>query len=412
MIINVYLYICLISFGKVHSDGEIIQEVTRYYKHNPKCCLSLSELKTSGECANYSKDDSLESAKAKIDVMAEPSKEFLKSFTSSSSPSEIVAGVTRSLVVECLLSNHNVTALPFVMSLTLSHSNSTGDSAYTHIATLNGFDSQISGDAQTSLEAQTHGAINTTGDSFLRVTWAYPIANRAGDYRCDAIGISESGKPARLSTTSKVTLASPESEKERIVEKLRNQSILIETLETTLNRTSSENSHAIHDLGKEIQSLKAAVQQQGNRLNQLTPMSLPVLKSMLFTPSPMYNGRRYFLSQAKFFFDSKTAKSNCEYFGGYLAEIDSAEEFGFVKSYFLASMPSRFVYISGTDEAQEKVWVHTHSKTPVRYLNWGGNEPSHGREENCVGYDARRVLVDIPCNYYAETSTYICEIPE
>ena len=95
------------------------------------------------------------------------------------------------------------------------------------------------------------------------------------------------------------------------------------------------------------------------------------------------------------------AMTNCMNHGGYLLEIETAEENTFIRSAF----PSGDYWIGGSDLAQEGTFIW-YSGNPLTFTAWLSGEPNGGNSENCIRIDTDGKWRDKSCSWALHS---ICE---
>ncbi|KAI8775076.1 collectin-11 [Biomphalaria glabrata] len=326
-------------------------------------------------------------------------------------PSTVDIGLTKNLKVECLFSRDKSSPLTFLTSLTLSHSESKIEPDYIDLLSINNFDSQINGEIQNNPNTQVFGAIDNRNKSFLGIQWEYPKVDTAGAYRCEAHGINQMGKPVSEFSNGSVNTIYPDTK--QVVDQLQKLTQQVEQLQHAVNATEAKN----NQLEKENKQLATLVSQIQGDTNSTSKQFTDLFTNLLFTSTSVYMGSRYLLSKLHGNSNYLPSISMCELLGGFIAEIDTAEEYTFVRNNLLVGTSYSAVFVSGTDAAQEGVWVHNYSKTNVKYFNWGPTEPNRGRLENCMAYyrPSNWLFVDLSCDtlYAFDSSTaFVCEVPQ
>ncbi len=119
-----------------------------------------------------------------------------------------------------------------------------------------------------------------------------------------------------------------------------------------------------------------------------------------------FNGRWYMVFEPDEF-SWHSAKAACEAMGGYLACIETAAEQEFISR--LAD--GRYLFLGGTDEAEENVWVWVNG-SPWEYTNWMDGQPNNygGEEHYLATYDGGE-WVDVAAeghDFWMPTG-FICE---
>uniref|UniRef100_A0A2C9M192 C-type lectin domain-containing protein n=1 Tax=Biomphalaria glabrata TaxID=6526 RepID=A0A2C9M192_BIOGL len=136
----------------------------------------------------------------------------------------------------------------------------------------------------------------------------------------------------------------------------------------------------------------------------------------LFIGSSPFKGRRYWLTRKSYSILITDAETMCLRYGGYLLEIDSQEEFNFVRTFIQKNSAFTCVYTGGTDSLSENIWVHRFSLLKMKALNWHNGEPNnHVKEEHCECFFKayNYFMNDCKCDFERHGNCgFICEIPE
>ncbi|CAL1527815.1 unnamed protein product [Lymnaea stagnalis] len=310
-------------------------------------------------------------------------------------PAKVQLGVTKDLQVRCTFTAGKIPTITRLFYLLISHSNATTEEPdFQYLALINLFDGQINVFSQEFTSA--NGYINTRGESFIAVVWKDPKSTTAGAYRCDANGVDFIGRPRTLSETATVEAASP-------------------GVDVFLKEMANLTSHLAH-LERTVSEFR---EQTANlRLFQDTMKSrlALVLKSM-FDESEVFMGRRYYLSKDVTSFAPSTGGAACAMFGGYLAEIESNDEFQFLREFIIVSNRNMSVVMTGaTDANEEGHWILSQSRADLEVFNWAEGEPDEGTHANCQGFsrDGDWYMADTSCVKHSPANDvgYICEIPE
>ncbi|KAK0054413.1 collectin-11 [Biomphalaria pfeifferi] len=308
-------------------------------------------------------------------------------------PTTLTVGLSRNLKVECLYSQGQNLTMSYLMSLSIYHAMGKTESDFSFIASINSFDSDVQAEKLEDSNAIFFGQINNKNESFLRIVWKFPKLNRSGVYKCEASGINTLGKAVTLSSTAVVIGVRPDNE--LLVDTLQKLTQNMEILQSRMN--STEDHVRILD---NFNKLKFSEQ------NNLT--------NALFVVSPTFQGKRYMLIKNQLYITANLAEVLCGVFGGYLVEIDSDEEYRFIRDHLLSLHMFYCVLTGGTDEKREGVWINRYSKTPAKYMNWGRGEPNGGNNENCQSYGYyvdSWYMNDIPCSLLADCAVgFICEV--
>ena len=111
----------------------------------------------------------------------------------------------------------------------------------------------------------------------------------------------------------------------------------------------------------------------------------PDLNLIEFT-STLFQGTQYLLSIEVPMTDINDFQDNCKSAGGYLAEINTKEEYNFIMGFLNSRIPNRrsTAYVGATDEDNEGSWVFMNSGRPADFLNFHGNYGYRGTAYNCL----------------------------
>ncbi|KAK0054412.1 collectin-11 [Biomphalaria pfeifferi] len=306
-------------------------------------------------------------------------------------PKTLTVGLSRSLKVECLYLQGQNPTMSYLISLSLYQAADKTESDFNYITSINSFDSDVKAENVEDSNAKYSGQINNKNESFLRVIWEFPDLDKSGVYKCEANGINTLGKAVTLSSTAVVIGVRPDNE--QLVDTLQKLTQIMENLQSRIN--STEDRVRILD---NFNKLKFSEQ------NNLT--------NALFVVSPTFQGKQYMLIKNQLYITANLAEVLCGLFGGYLAEVDSEEEFRFIRDNLLALGLFSQVITGATDERQEGVWINRHSKTPAKFINWGPGEPNGGTRENCQSYNTYGNIWhmnDLVCTP-GSTFGFICEV--
>ncbi|KAK6963293.1 C-type lectin domain family 3 member A-like isoform X2 [Biomphalaria glabrata] len=388
----------------------------------------------------------------------------------NATPTTFTVGLTKNMKIECSFSRDQSTNLVFITSLNLAHSKTTDNPEFQDLISITSFDSQVYGSVNTT-HTQVYGVIDNKGKSFLGLVWQFPTVDRAGVYKCEATGLNKMGKHVSLSNSTNITALNPENsqvlelvhtlinkverleEEIKVENKIDQNSNYTTNIQSQLNKTDVKNlyledqnnqltqrleicksrldkqDHDIDELKDANKSLTVVLDQLQMRMSDVNrPLgellrfkdtingTFNSLENAFLTPTHPYNGKRYWLTKNYGSVTPILALLFCQLRGGYLAEIDSPEEYTFVRDHLLTRSEVDFVYVSGSDEEQEGLWKHWNSKTELTYLNWGDNENMGGRQENCIAYHRGHswLLVDVSCQILTEFNKdvgYMCELP-
>uniref|UniRef100_A0A2C9L541 C-type lectin domain-containing protein n=1 Tax=Biomphalaria glabrata TaxID=6526 RepID=A0A2C9L541_BIOGL len=398
--------------------------------------------------------------------------------TVNATPTTFTVGLIKNVKIECSFSRDQSTNLVFVTSLNLAHSKTTDNPEFQDLISITSFDSQVYENVNIS-RTQVYGVIDNKGKSFLGLVWDFPTVDRAGVYKCEATGLNKMGKHVSLSNSTNITALNPEnsqvlelvhalfnkvehleeeikvtkSKYDDLENKIYQNSNYTTNIQSQLNKTNVKNynlENQNNQLSKLVENYKSRLDKQDHEIDELkeTNISLTInmdqlqmrmsdvnrplgellrfkdtidstfnsLENAFLTPTHPYNGKRYWLTKNYGSVTPILALLFCQLRGGYLAEIDSPEEYAFVRENLLKRSQVDFVYISGSDEEQEGHWKHLNSKTELTYLNWGDNENLGGRQGNCLAYFKGHnwLLADVSCPILTEFNKefgYMCELP-
>ncbi|KAK0057512.1 C-type lectin domain family 3 member A-like isoform X2 [Biomphalaria pfeifferi] len=394
--------------------------------------------------------------------------------TVNATPTTFTVGLTKNVKIESLFSRDQSTNLVFVTSLNLAHSKTTDNPEFQDLISITSFDSQVYGSVNTS-RTQVYGVIDNKGKSFLGLVWDFPTVDRAGVYKCEATGLNKMGKHVALSNSTNITALNPENSQvlelvhalinkvEHLEEEIKATKSNHAELENKINQNSNfttnvpsqlnetnaklyyledltkllenhqslsnelkvvndkvnESDENIRILLRQIQmNMSVMSQHLGDilRLHDIMTSTFNTFENAFLTPTHPFNGKRYWLTKNNSSVTPVWALLFCEFRGGYLAEIDSPEEYTFVRDNLLIRSEVDYVFVSGSDEEQKGLWKHMNSKTVLTYLNWATDENVDGRLGNCMAYCRGKnwLLVDIWCSILNESHNgvgYLCEIP-
>ncbi|KAK0057517.1 collectin-11 [Biomphalaria pfeifferi] len=290
-------------------------------------------------------------------------------------PTALEVGV--SLQLECLFTPDSTSNVTYPSSVKLLHSNSTTNPSYIDLLTVVNVDN-IVGDLSNSPNIKVYGTIGNTKLSYLRISWESPKLENAGAYRCVTYGVDKKGNPQFDLSETTVSVKNPNDKCQ----------------------------------GNDAKNTTESTKSKGVKQDLLTKA-----QNSMFTTSPEFKGSRYLLPKTKGSKNFLDSILTCGQLGGYFAEIDSKEEYNFVLNSLLSSSTYQIVYISGTDEGKEGVWVHSFSKTNLTFFKWAKGEPNLGKRENCMAYHKKLLwlFVDIDCTKlltFDGTVSFVCEVPE
>lgn len=115
---------------------------------------------------------------------------------------------------------------------------------------------------------------------------------------------------------------------------------------------------------------------------------------------------------------SKECQALCQVYGGYLAEMNSAAEFTFVRDFIRNFKNIKInlhpILIGGSDEGHEKIWISTDSNLKIEYLDFISGQNAGSTSDNCLylnqNFDWQ--MDDLPCNIFnTYLPRFVCEFP-
>ncbi|KAK0056629.1 hypothetical protein Bpfe_013847 [Biomphalaria pfeifferi] len=287
-------------------------------------------------------------------------------------------GMTPNLEMECSVNRSQISDMASVMSMVISHSYKTEQPEYTYVASVNGIDGPYAHNISQD-KADVSGRIENWSKSYLRVNFTHPSLNRTGLYLCEVYGFDLVGRPIiKYSSTVAVT---------------KGQCSVVNPTITTATTCVEQ---------------QAIIIRLRNRLD--------LFMQPMFYISSLFNGHRYFLRKEMNHYLYSEAQSFCGTYGGYQVELDTHEEYIFIREFIRSNNIFKYVLTGATDAAQEGVWVNPHNSTLRTSFEWGHGEPADGLIHNCqTFYIPNLELADGSCdftNFYPTYASYICEIPE
>lgn len=296
-------------------------------------------------------------------------------------PPSISMGLSSSLELKCMFTkdfNYNMDRL---QSIQILYSASEKYPVWKLVADIN-WNDNIARPSNT--DGSVMGFIDKDGISYLRVTFSRPVKDKAGKYQCKLSGLGSSNQVQELKAEVTVTEQVPSIQS--VVEELINLAKHVETLKNLLM------DHLTFERSK--MDVAASLRTQ-------------------FYISEEFRSHRYYMYTKAQYFTSNDAHFHCHMYGGYLAEINDAEEFNFVRN-FIKEKGAKFyeVVIGGSDEDQEGKWVYPYSNTTATYLNFTAGQPDGGRGANdlCYWRDGNYLMSD--CYPTLSSAwTFLCEIP-
>ncbi|XP_055881284.1 uncharacterized protein LOC106061663 isoform X2 [Biomphalaria glabrata] len=326
-------------------------------------------------------------------------------------PTLIESGTTRHLIVNCSVDPETSGKMIFLNSIVLTRSTDVNKSDAHAVAIITTMNKSVLLFDQDGLGS---GVLSISGESYLCMQWEYPIFSMAGEYKCDANGMSLSWQPVTVSSSVNVAL----------------KEMSINSVYSQLRNSQLENKQRIYDIGhlakelkennvvvetntKDIKTLQDQLKYTTEFIQDLIEEINEAAIKTLFFESSLYNGHTYFLPKESTLRASSTATFACTKHGGFLAEIEDLEEWRFVNN-FLKQYPLYYaVLISGTDEGHEGLWTNSRNNGTVTFFKWSPNEPSEIKGENCLALwrDFDWNMADDVCSLETHKYTlgYLCE---
>ncbi|CAL1546030.1 unnamed protein product [Lymnaea stagnalis] len=301
-------------------------------------------------------------------------------------PTKIEIGLSMRFYLNCSFNHGTDPEMSSLVALFISRAQDTTNVDFHEIASVNTFSGNVSNMIHDN--ATISGVINNLGVSFLSMEWKFPGDQVSGLYKCVANGVDGTGHPISVMSTSQVTSEMPGTKE--LVQLVRDLMIKI-------------------DYAPEDNTCISGCWQR--RLEQMMKARFEI--------TSLYNGHRYLLSKISNHASVAVAQESCELYGGYLAEIDDADELLFVQNFIKSNRNVDFilVLIGGTDEGHEKHWVFERTGRNVTFTKWDPGYPSVDTRSNCLYLRADLYLWIMGDNVCFRTdsnynSRYMCELPE
>ncbi|XP_059146632.1 uncharacterized protein LOC131934589 [Physella acuta] len=312
----------------------------------------------------------------------------VNSLTLHVTPANIQPGITENLAINCTLPAGSSSNMASLVSVTLSRAVNTSDPNFKQIALIDSFSGVLNKAPEENITVS--GVINAIGESFLSVTWMYPLSTTAGFYKCDASGLDLTGHPLVISQTANVYINTTD---------VNDLAVEILKLKNTILQITSELQTLRNDFS-------GFVDVWNQRMNQTM--------ESLFELSPVSNGSVYLLSRDDPAVVPAVAQATCQAYGGNLAEIGDHEELSFVQSFVKNFSGFNFVLIGGSQVSSPGNWVYRHSNESLEFFDWAPGRPQDRLSDNCLTlwdyYDWK--MADIDCMMDPKTwpKRFMCEI--
>ncbi|GFO15292.1 collectin-11 [Plakobranchus ocellatus] len=283
----------------------------------------------------------------------------------------------------------------------------------------------------------------------LVISWKLPMFRLSQEYRCTAEGTDMNGQPVTVFETITVNTEESALDDARDAENLNPLRDRIDDLIANSSFQAEENCNAIEDQVRDLESSFALrfqdvetqvekqrksmsssaetvenldealqdiseklfdLQQSVTQLQQTNKDQAVVnrfLKARIpFDFSTIFKGKIYFISKTVADFKISDAAASCEAYGGYLVEIEDAEELKFVSDFVSQTGKGVRIFTGANDRKREGHFVYYHSKNPVPSSLWNDGEPNNARRsEDCS--EIVQKLNDVSCG---SPGKYICEI--
>ncbi|XP_013081458.2 uncharacterized protein LOC106066901 isoform X1 [Biomphalaria glabrata] len=295
-------------------------------------------------------------------------------------PPKIDPGVTDSLLINCSLPSTKLSGMMTLSSLTLfkSFDNDSQLIELCSVSSNTGYKDHNAGDGT------GNGVINSKDGSYLSLIWLFPNQHMIGHYKCQADGISPAWK--KITVTSRASVSGHDmsvsnlSDQLRLVqlENVRNKNLIEQFIESITKHET-----ILEEIKSNLTDLQTRHVNMNRELKNFQNDRLESLETLFYKSSP-YEGRHYYLTKELVTFTATSAQATCQLYGGYLAEIDSSEELNFVRTFVNRYNNLNTVWISGSDEDIEGLWIHPRTKATIKYFNWPPSEPDGGRSQNCL----------------------------
>ena len=242
-------------------------------------------------------------------------------------------------------------------------------------------------------------------EPFLVISWGTRDA-RYLQYKCVARGKGTDGKDISLLSEVK---SAPEREScckslASMQSQLGNVSIFMENVINTTGELSSQ-----------IQALAATVKEMDTKLDFMRDTMLSEFRMMKidrsrYDVSGVHNDRVYLASKSVETFNLANANSFCRAMGGYLVELDDAQEYRFVFDFVSSIRGTNNFWTGGNDADREGHFVYYNSKKPVPNLTWVGGQPDNGSgTEDCMQINLH--LGGLNDDQCYNKGKYVCEVP-
>ncbi|KAH9498759.1 hypothetical protein Btru_005062 [Bulinus truncatus] len=230
------------------------------------------------------------------------------------------------------------------------------------------------------------GSMKDNRYTYLVIQWEHPDTDLEGQYSCIVMVTDKSGQRRSLPAKTYVSVTDP-----------------VESTDSPGN--ADENTTPSPGQGLDRKKDSEGCETLGEYKEKL---------AKLFFLSPLdYNSKRYYMSLQPFVDDSHS-DDLCNIVGGYLVEVNDADEYKAMINYVKRNNAPGAL-ISGTDVQKEGRWLYHRSQKPVEYLNWNKGEPNNmGGREHCivVWVDNGELMNDTVCLGNPYRFPFICEVDQ
>ncbi|KAH9498760.1 hypothetical protein Btru_005063 [Bulinus truncatus] len=232
-------------------------------------------------------------------------------------------------------------------------------------------------------------------NQYLSISWNNPDSDLEMQYSCAIDVLNDYGAKRTLSAKAVVSLKENPGTAEPT-----------EPTDPTVDcKTQTES------LSEKVQELELKLAERDTHCNETGGPSDSIVR-LFFKENPLsYDNKMYYIS-AKPYLEDEQSDDLCNIVGGYLVEVNDAEEYKAVIKYIKSNYADGAL-ISGTDNAKEGSWVYHRSKRPVTYFNWMKGQPDNNKgRENCiiVWIEAGDVMNDVVCKGNPYRYPFICEV--
>jgi hypothetical protein len=278
------------------------------------------------------------------------------------------------LTVYCNLTEFNkIPDVAALVSMVISRRDNETNSMV-DLVSVNAFSGQIT--THQHLNGTYEGKLDKDGVSFLRLQYDTPARELVTDFMCEAHAITMFGRPVKFSAKAQVAEINPDNMAPNVMP----------------GGPSNASLNVIDDY--------LFFQQKAENVSL----------SNLFSESGTYQGHKYLLAKRPLKYD--IAWISCSQHGGYLAELNSQDEYDFVKS-FLTSENLRYQYYVTGAVYQNSTYTFLRNPDAGIHLDVKGNESgtpgclSLNKNDNYLMYGTK-------CSGSNDVSShrsFICEVP-